>query len=34
MGHYAGDRVSDWAWPDELDALTAAPQHHLRVELK
>jgi quercetin dioxygenase-like cupin family protein len=28
LGHCAGGRVSDWPWPDELDALAAAPEHH------
>ena len=28
MGYRAGGRVSDWPWPDELDAVVAAPEHH------
>jgi hypothetical protein len=31
VGHRTGDRVIDaeaWAWPDELDALAAASEHH------
>ena len=28
VGHRAGQPVTDWLWPDELDALVAAPDHH------
>lgn len=28
VGHRPRQPVTDWAWPDELDALVAAPEHH------